>query len=179
LIPACSQRVLARVPTQCNNLCKPLFGSLSSKLAAGTTDHSITSSARAMSVGGTVRPSACEAQCLSRGQIDCEIEFGRLLDRQVARIGPAQDLYDVARRPPPQVSPAGAIACQATHNALAGGGFSPNRREFLSNGSALSAGAQSSLTRSRIGWSSTAEGAAASAAVVGSGMSCSWAAADQ
>ena len=43
--------------------------------------HSITSSARASSVGGTV-----EAERLGGRQIDDEIELSRLLDRKVARL---------------------------------------------------------------------------------------------
>ena len=45
--------------------------------------HSITSSARASSVGGTV-----EAERLGGGQADDEIELGRLLDRQVRMASP-------------------------------------------------------------------------------------------
>src|SRR5262249_29407491 len=57
-----------------------------------------------------------EAERLRGLQVDDEVEPCWLLDRQVARTGPAQDLYDIARRPPPQVSPTGAIACEATHD---------------------------------------------------------------
>ena len=51
--------------------------------------HSITSSARASSIRGIVRPSAFAAIKL----ID-EIEFGGLLDRDVSRLRPAQNLVD-------------------------------------------------------------------------------------
>ena len=46
-----------------------------------TVAHSITSSARASSVGGTSRPSA-----LAVFEIDDQLELGRLQDRQVGRL---------------------------------------------------------------------------------------------
>ena len=46
---------------------------------AGAFRYSITSSARASSVGGTV-----EAERLGGFEIDDQLEFGRLLDRQVS-----------------------------------------------------------------------------------------------
>jgi len=51
--------------------------------------YSITSSARASSVGGTSRPSA-----LAVLEVDHEFEFGRLLDRQVGQLRPAQNPVD-------------------------------------------------------------------------------------
>ena len=48
--------------------------------------HSITSSARASSVGGTSRPSA-----LAVLQIDDELELGRLHDRQVGGLRALED----------------------------------------------------------------------------------------
>ena len=60
--------------------------------------HSITSSARASSVGGTV-----EAERLGGRQIDDEIELGRLLDRDVGRLRPAQNLVDIVGGAPEQV----------------------------------------------------------------------------
>ena len=49
--------------------------------------YSITSSARASSVGGMVRP-----ERLGGLQIDDEIEFGRLLDRKIDRLRPRRIL---------------------------------------------------------------------------------------
>ena len=49
--------------------------------------HSITSSARASSVGGTV-----EAERLGGLQVDDQLEFGRLLDRQSAGFAPLRIL---------------------------------------------------------------------------------------
>ena len=60
--------------------------------------HSITSSARASSVGGTV-----EAERLGGVQVDDEIELGRLLDRDVGRLRPAQNLVDIVGGAPEQV----------------------------------------------------------------------------
>ena len=60
--------------------------------------HSITSSARASSVGGTSRPSA-----LAVFRLIAELELGRLLDRQVGRLGALQDLVDVVGGAPEQV----------------------------------------------------------------------------
>ena len=48
--------------------------------------HSITSSARASSVGGTV-----EAKRLGGLEVDDELEFGRLHHRQVGRLGALED----------------------------------------------------------------------------------------
>ena len=53
--------------------------------------YSITSSARASSEGGTVRPSA-----LAVFMIDHQLKFGRLLYRQIGRLGAFEDLIDVA-----------------------------------------------------------------------------------
>ena len=53
--------------------------------------HSITSSARASRVGGHV-----EAERPGGDQVDDEIELGRLLDRQVGRLRPAQNLVDIS-----------------------------------------------------------------------------------
>jgi hypothetical protein len=45
--------------------------------------HSITSSARASSIGGV------DAERLGGFEVDDELEFGRLLDRNIAGFGPA------------------------------------------------------------------------------------------
>ena len=52
--------------------------------------HSITSSARASSVGGTVEP-----ERLGGLEVDDERELGRLLDRQVGGLGALEDLVDI------------------------------------------------------------------------------------
>jgi hypothetical protein len=44
-----------------------------------------------------------EAERLSGEQIDDEIEFGRLLDWDVGRLGPTQNLDDITSRAPVQV----------------------------------------------------------------------------
>ena len=53
--------------------------------------HSITSSARASSVGGTV-----EAERLGGLEVDDQFEFGRRLHRQVGRLLALEDAVDVA-----------------------------------------------------------------------------------
>ena len=52
--------------------------------------HSITSSVIASTLGGIVIPSA-----LAVVRLDGEIEFGRLLDRNVARLGSAQNFVNI------------------------------------------------------------------------------------
>jgi hypothetical protein len=54
-----------------------------------SSPYSITSSARATSVGGMVR-----LKRLGRNQIHCEIEFGRLLDRNIDRLRPRRNLVN-------------------------------------------------------------------------------------
>ena len=71
--------------------------------------HSITSSARASSVGGTV-----EAERLGGRQIDDEIELGRLLDREVGRLRPAQNLVDIVGGAPEQVREVRSIGHQTS-----------------------------------------------------------------
>ena len=44
-----------------------------------------------------------EAKYLGDGQIEDEFKFGRLLDRKVARLGPAQNLIDIVRGAAKQV----------------------------------------------------------------------------
>ena len=68
--------------------------------------HSITSSARASSVGGTSRPSA-----LAVVKINDEIEFGRLLDREVGWLCPAQNLIDIVSGASEQVR----VVCSVGH----------------------------------------------------------------
>jgi hypothetical protein len=60
-----------------------------------------------------------EAERLGGGQVDHEIELGRLLDRDIGRLGPAQNLVDIvggadtmqlrARRCRPGLEPTGQI----------------------------------------------------------------------
>ena len=91
----------------------PMVGSLpaaarapraaSSRRAAEQRDelappHSITSSARASSVGGTSRPSALAVLRLITSSI-----FGRLLHRQVGGLFALEDAIDIAGRAAPQV----------------------------------------------------------------------------
>jgi len=45
----------------------------------------------------------CQPERLGGRQIDDEIEFGRLLDRDVARLRPAQNLVDIVGGAPIQV----------------------------------------------------------------------------
>ena len=52
--------------------------------------HSITSSARASSVGGTV-----EAKRLGGLEVDDQFELGRLHDREVGRVGTFENAADV------------------------------------------------------------------------------------
>ena len=61
---------------------------------ASPTAHSITSSARARSDCGTVRPSA-----LAVFRLIDQLEFGRLLDRQIGRLGALEDLSGVNAEP--------------------------------------------------------------------------------
>ena len=60
-----------------------------------TVAHSITSSARASSVGGTV-----EAERLGGLEIDHQLVLGRRLHRQVGRLLALEDAIDVAGRAP-------------------------------------------------------------------------------
>ena len=57
--------------------------------------HSITSSARASSVGGTV-----EAERLGGLEVDHQLVLGRRLHRQVGRLLALEDAVDVAGRAP-------------------------------------------------------------------------------
>ena len=70
--------------------------------------YSITSSARASSVGGTVRPSALAVLRL----ID-QLVLGRRLHRQVGRLLALEDAIDVAGRAPELVDQIGPIGDQA------------------------------------------------------------------
>src|SRR6516165_8803617 len=56
---------------------------------SGKQSYSITSSAVASSLSGTVRPRAFA------NQVNDEVELGRLLDRDISRLGPAQNLVDI------------------------------------------------------------------------------------
>src|SRR5262245_66223930 len=44
-----------------------------------------------------------ETECLGGSQVDHEIEFGRLLDREISGLRPAQNLIDMVGRAPPQL----------------------------------------------------------------------------
>ena len=70
--------------------------------------HSITSSARASSKGGTSRPSALAVLRLMTSSI-----FGRRLHRQISRLLPFKDAIDVARGAPVHIDDIGAIGDQA------------------------------------------------------------------
>ena len=73
-----------------------------------TSFHSITSLARA----SDFRRHG-EAECPCRFKIDDEIEFGRLLDREVGRFRPAQNLIDIVAGAPEQVR----VVCSIGHQA--------------------------------------------------------------
>jgi hypothetical protein len=64
--------------------------------------HSMTSSARASSVGGIVI-----AEGFGGLGVDDEIKFGRLLDRDVGGLRPAQDLVDEFSAAAPHLPPVG------------------------------------------------------------------------
>ena len=70
--------------------------------------HSITSSARASSVGGTV-----EAERLGGLEVDDQLELGRLLHRQVGRLLALEDTAGVDADLAIEVSDAGPVAHQA------------------------------------------------------------------
>ncbi len=70
--------------------------------------HSITSSARASSVGGTV-----EAERLGGLEVDDQLVLGRRLHRQVGRLLALEDAVDVAGRSPVQIDQVGPIGHQA------------------------------------------------------------------
>src|SRR5204863_2453445 len=54
-----------------------------------------------------------QTERLSGFQIDDQLEFGWLLDWQVGRLGPFEDLIDIGRSAPVKVSPIGSEAHQA------------------------------------------------------------------
>ena len=60
--------------------------------------YSITSSASASSIGGTV-----EAERLCGLEVDQQLVFGRCLNRQIGRLLALEDAIDVAGRPPARV----------------------------------------------------------------------------
>ena len=70
--------------------------------------HSITSSARASSVGGTV-----EAERLGGLEVDHQLVLGRRLHRQVGRLLALEDAVDVAGRAPVLVDQIRPIGDQA------------------------------------------------------------------
>jgi len=70
--------------------------------------HSITSSARESSEGGTVRPSACLFQ------VDQQFELGRLFDREIRGLDAAQYAIDITGTAPRQIDIAGAVGDQPT-----------------------------------------------------------------
>ena len=69
--------------------------------------HSITSSARASSVGGTSRPSI-----LAVLAIDDQLELGRLHDRQVRRLRALEDAAGIDADLTPRVRNVGSVAHQ-------------------------------------------------------------------
>ena len=71
--------------------------------------HSITSSARASRVGGTV-----EAERLRGLQIDDQLELGRLQYRQVGGLRPLEDATGIDTDLAMHVGDAGAVAHQPT-----------------------------------------------------------------
>jgi hypothetical protein len=76
-----------------------LFGQAAEPDAILKRDHVRPSPARAVSLdhlvgAGEQRRRQVEAECFRRRQIDDEIELGRLLDGDVARLCPAQNLVD-------------------------------------------------------------------------------------
>jgi len=56
-----------------------------------------------------------QAECLGGSQIDNEIEFGRLVDRDVARFGPVEDLVHIIGHAPPEFAEVALIGHQPTH----------------------------------------------------------------
>ena len=70
--------------------------------------HSITSSALASKVGGTVRPSA-----LAVAKIDDKLEFGRGLNRHVGRLFAFENAVDIKGRAPALVGNIDAVTHQA------------------------------------------------------------------
>ena len=65
-------------------------------MRAQSRTYSITSSARASSVGGTV-----DAECFGRGEVYDKIKLGRLLDRNVGRFRATQNLIHHSQRRAP------------------------------------------------------------------------------
>ena len=78
--------------------------------------HSITSSARASNVGGTV-----EAERLRGLEVDDKLELGRLQKWQICGFGAAEDAADIDARLIVLVQSAGAV----THQAAGTGKFAP------------------------------------------------------
>ena len=66
--------------------------------------HSITSSARTSSAGGTV-----EAERLRGLEVDDRFVLGRRLHRKVGGLGAAQDAVDIGRRLPKHVDAVGPV----------------------------------------------------------------------
>ena len=59
----------------------------------------------------------CKAECLRSFQVDDKLEFGRLLDRQVARLCAIHNALDVIRSPPIDHCPVGRKGEQAPDGA--------------------------------------------------------------
>ena len=70
--------------------------------------HSITSSARASSVGGTSRPSI-----LGGLDVDDQLELGRLHDRQVSRLLTLEDTAGIDADLTPRIRNVGSVAYQS------------------------------------------------------------------
>ena len=71
------------------------FDTLDSSFVRASLDHLVGAGEQSGRDG--------EAERLSGEQIDDEIEFGRLLDWDVGRLGPTQNLVDITSRAPVQV----------------------------------------------------------------------------
>src|SRR5215510_3817744 len=83
-----------------------------------------------------------ETECLGGSQVDHEIEFGRLLDREISGLRPAQNLIDMVGRAPPQLQLVWPIGHQT-----AGFDVRPaiiNRRQTRTHGQTVDASAISS-----------------------------------
>ena len=77
-------------------------------LPPNTVAHSITSSARASSVGGMVRPRALAVFILMASS-----NFCRMLNRHVSRVGPLQHFINVGRRATPEIGTVRGVAEKA------------------------------------------------------------------
>src|SRR5947209_13321486 len=96
---------------------------------------------------GEQRRRHLKAKCLGGGKVDDEIELGRLLDWDVARLRPAQNLVDIVGGVPEQVREVWSIRHQTSRfdeflKAV-------HRRESAAEGQAIDANAVGVYERSR------------------------------